>query len=344
METLDIIAGLAWDPEIRGFLSVLTGVVVLCGSVWLLLSTNSGIRLGSLIALAGFFGWMAIMGVVWWIYGIGYAGDAPSWELVEIVESSEEGDLYFAALDEANQLQSEEFPPAFDVVVASDDEVALAEFGPVSEDTLTADQTAGLTDEEIDELVVVENAKNEATTLSELAAVSPDLIDQDAEELGGWVLLSTAQAGEAQASALAFLLESDQFEFGAQNEVKTLDAFDYGGKDPLPADPSRWDRISHQITTAVQLTHPTHYGIVQFQAVTEESLESTPGEAPPPVFADESEPVISVIMIRNLGNLRFVPAMVTIGSFLIFCALCYMLHVRDKTAEENRAQFEAGIS
>ena len=108
METLDIIAGLGWDPEIRGFLSVLTGVVVLMGSVWLLLSTNSGVRLGSLIALAGFFGWMFIMGIVWWIYGIGWAGDPPSWELVEIVESSEEGDLEFAALDEAQELRSED--------------------------------------------------------------------------------------------------------------------------------------------------------------------------------------------------------------------------------------------
>ena len=344
MEALDIIAGLGWDPEIRGFLSVFTGVVVLCGSVWLLVSTNSGIRLGSLIALAGFFGWMAIMGVVWWIYGIGWTGDAPSWELVEIVESSEEGDLYFAALDEANELQSEDLPEAFSLVVASDDEVAVAEFGPVTEDTLTADQTEGLSDDEIDELVELENAKNEATTLSELAAVSPQLIDQDAEELGDWELLSTAQAGEAQASALAFLLESDQFEFEAQNEVKTLDAFDYGGKDALPSDPSRWDRISHQVTTAVQITHPTHYGIVQFQAVTDESLETTPGEPPPTAFADETQPVISVVMVRDLGNLRFLPAMVTIGSFLIFCALCYMLHVRDKTAEENRARFEAGIS
>jgi len=93
METVDLIAGVAWDPEIRGFLAVLTGVVVLMGSVWLLLATNTGARLGTLIASAGFFGWMVIMGAVWWIYGIGYRGDAPTWEEVEIAEGLDEVDL-----------------------------------------------------------------------------------------------------------------------------------------------------------------------------------------------------------------------------------------------------------
>jgi hypothetical protein len=341
METLDIIAGLAWDPEIRGFLSVLTGVVVLMGSVWLLLATNSGVRLGSLIALAGFFGWMGIMATIWWMYGIGYAGDAPTWELVEIVESTPEGDTTLAALDEAEELRSEDLPEAYAVAVASDDAVALAEFGPVSEDTLTPDQIEGLNEAEIAAYVELEQAKNEAATLSELAAVSPELVDQDDPALAEWTLLSTAESGEAQASAIAFLLEDGQFEFVSQAEVKVLDAFDTGGKPDLADDPSRWDRIANQITSAVRPTHPTRYGIVQFRPVTEESLESLPGEPPPTAFADETQPVISVVMRRNLGDLRFVPAMVAIGSFLIFGALCYMMHERDKVATQRWAEFEA---
>ncbi len=344
MEALDIIAGLAWDPEIRGFLAVFTGIVVLCGSVWLVISTNSGMRLGSLIALAGFFGWMTIMATVWWVYGRGYTGDGPSWELVEIVESSPGGHLEFAALDEAEALHPEDLPSAYDLVVASDDAVAKAEFGEVTAETLTDDQTAGLSDEEIEEYVAVETAKNEATTLAELAAVAPRLIDQNAEALADWVLLSTAESGDAQASAIAFLLDSEQFDFHEQNEFKVLEAFTRGGKDSLPDAPIRWDRIEHQVATALQLTHPTRHGIVQFQQVTEASLDLKPGQAPPPVFADEDKPVVSVVMVRNLGNLRFVPAMIALGSFLIFCALCYMLHERDKVVTANRAAFEAGKS
>jgi hypothetical protein len=37
---------LTWDPFMRGFLSVAVGVIVLCGSTYLLLGTNVGSRLG----------------------------------------------------------------------------------------------------------------------------------------------------------------------------------------------------------------------------------------------------------------------------------------------------------
>ena len=60
-QLLHIVAGIGWDPEIRGALTVLVGSLVLFGSVWLILNTNLGNRLGTLIALAGFFGWMLVI-------------------------------------------------------------------------------------------------------------------------------------------------------------------------------------------------------------------------------------------------------------------------------------------
>ncbi len=357
MEAIELIAGLAWDPEIRGFLAVLTGVVVLMGSVWLLLATNSGTRLGTLIALAGFFGWMTIMAAIWWVYGIGYRGDAPRWEPLEIVEGLDsEGHLTFAALDEAEELRSEDLPTAHELVVdayaglssvsdpelRTEIEVANKEFGVVTAADLTADQTEGLTDQEIAALADEEYAKNQVTTLSELAAVAPSFINQDDEALGGWTLLSTAQAGEAQASAIAILLESGDFSFSTQNDFKLLDAYSIGGKRGLPSDPSRWDRIETQIRTALTLQHPTRYGIVQLQAVLPESIDNLPGQAPKRPIADPDEPVVSVVMIRNLGNLRLVPALVTLGSLLIFLALCYMLHERDKVVMARVAEFNKG--
>ena len=84
-QLLHIVAGIGWEPEIRGALTVLVGSLVLFGSVWLILNTNLGNRLGTLIALAGFFGWMLVMGIVWWIYGIGLTGDSPTWEPKEII-------------------------------------------------------------------------------------------------------------------------------------------------------------------------------------------------------------------------------------------------------------------
>jgi hypothetical protein len=73
---------IGWEPELRGLLTVIIGVVILCGSVYGIMATNMGTRLAFLVALAGLFGWMMLMGMVWWIYGIGLRGPDPSWQAV----------------------------------------------------------------------------------------------------------------------------------------------------------------------------------------------------------------------------------------------------------------------
>jgi len=73
------VLAIGWEPELRGVLIVIIAIVTLCGSVYLLLATNLGARLGLLVALAGLAGWMMLMGIVWMIYGIGLKGPEPSW-------------------------------------------------------------------------------------------------------------------------------------------------------------------------------------------------------------------------------------------------------------------------
>jgi hypothetical protein len=82
MSSLASIFAITWEPEIRGILVVLIGVVVLMGSVYLILGTNLGARLGFMVALAGLAGWMALMGIIWMFYGIGLKGPEPSWAAV----------------------------------------------------------------------------------------------------------------------------------------------------------------------------------------------------------------------------------------------------------------------
>jgi hypothetical protein len=231
--------------------------------------------------------------------------------------------------------------PAGEQARVSEIRTAWADFGVITVDDLTADQIEGLTDAEIEALAVEEDAKNQATTLSELAAVAPSIVPDELPELGDWRLLSTAEMGEAQASAIAMLLESVDYDFAGQTEFKILNGYASGGKDGLPDDPNRWDRIYTQIKSALTFGHPTGYALIQVQAVTAESLDNLPGTAPKRPVADENEPVVSVIMVRNLGNLRLLPAMVTIGSLLLFFAFCYMLHERDKVAMARAADGEA---
>lgn len=71
---------ISWEPGIRGVLVVLTMVVVLIGGTYLIVGTNLGARLGVLVVLAAFFGWMATMGAIWWTYGIGLRGPDPTWQ------------------------------------------------------------------------------------------------------------------------------------------------------------------------------------------------------------------------------------------------------------------------
>ena len=73
---------IGWEPELRGLLTVIIGVVMLMGSIYMILATNMGARLAFLVALAGLTGWMMLMGATWWIYGIGLRGPDPTWEAI----------------------------------------------------------------------------------------------------------------------------------------------------------------------------------------------------------------------------------------------------------------------
>ena len=72
-------------------LTVIIGTVALCGSVYLLLGTNIGARLGFLVSIAGLAGWMMLMGIIWMIYGIGLVGNSPSWKPAEPFSIVREG-------------------------------------------------------------------------------------------------------------------------------------------------------------------------------------------------------------------------------------------------------------
>src|SRR5699024_11790091 len=81
----NLVGAMSWDPGFRGILTVVLAVLILCGSVGLIVSTNTGARLGSLVSVSALFGWLAVMGFIWAIYGIGWKGEEPSWELKDIV-------------------------------------------------------------------------------------------------------------------------------------------------------------------------------------------------------------------------------------------------------------------
>ncbi len=304
-------AAISWSPEIRNVLSVLVGAGVLMGSMYLILATNTGARLGLLITMATLFGWMTIMGAVWWVYGIGMLGEGPRWEVIEI----NTGDLTQAALAQARPLPEPFELPDPEQILADDPGLA-EQFPPPA-----PGQPAPI------------------PSLGAIFEVAPDLreeLDIDSQ-LAGWDLLITSdsQRGDAQATADAALGPDGTSTFESSSDYKVLEVYSLGGKPRLEDDANRLERIGHKLSSIWHWSHPTHYAVVQVQGVEPQAVE--PGEAPPPPVVDESAPVVSVIMERNLGDLRFPAAMVTLSFGILFALTCNALHRRDKLVAQHRA-------
>jgi hypothetical protein len=284
MTLVNTFAGIGWDPEIRGILTVVVGVVVLMGSVYLLLATNLAGRLGFLLALTAVFGWMTIHGITWWLYppGNGPAGRIPSWEIEEINHS----DLSQAQLEEAQDLDTSSLPSPEDL--------------------------RAMTPEEVEQLS-----------------------EEQADLLNDWRLLPEGNAarGEAQTTIDAALATGIVGGIGDTSDYVYLYAFDTGGKPRRESD-GAWDRLTNEVTNSLRITSPPHYAVIQLQpAVTQ---EAEPGQPPPTPEANESAGVISVVLVRDLGERRLPAALVTVGSASVFGVLCMMLHQRDRRVKEHR--------
>ena len=321
---MSVLAEIAWNPEIRNILGLCVGIGVLVGSIILIVSTNTGPRTGLLVVLACLFGWMSTMGAFWWMYGIGMKGEASHWRVVEI----NSGNLAEAQNPLARKLPSVDDQALVDQMLAAHPELK-AQANP-------------------------ENKPDKIYSIGELVELDPKLKTEfklAPSDLGGWRILnpSDKQRGDAQAVADAAIVAAK--EFGSDTTTasyKVVEAYDIGGKRPLPADTGdckiyntgTWDdcksRIWDDINTAVvQFTHPEHFAIVQVRQVIPQ--ETLPGQAPPTPKFDDTKPLVTVIMIRSLGDLRFPGFMVFAGFGVLFGITCNALHRRDKLEAANRA-------
>jgi hypothetical protein len=401
VNTLDLITlgGINWDPEIRGLLTVALASALLIGTVWLLLVLNTGVRLGSLVALAGLFGWFTIMAIIWWLQGIGYAGDSPTWEYegtfadppgTELTGIEDAFVANVADLPDPNCETGRIFPveetgwtfspprfgcqpraialalqysgPDRDQVIAAvaTVDVELIRTRLTERNNLLSTADPRYLDEasleaKVNEQVVAEAGRIDHMSLSTLAAAAPQVIEWATGlgylDLGDWTLLSTAESGEATASAEAFLTERDTFAFvpttvalADGSEVESVsplfvfeDTYETGGKPERSGD-GIWARVSNKIANSARITHPPHYAVVQARPAVPKP--QVLGEAPPLPEPDRNGETFSIVMVRNLGDLRLVPALVAIGSGLIFLTLVLSLHWRDLRFRREQEAFE----
>jgi hypothetical protein len=126
-----------WYPTIIGVLVVIAAVALFMGTIYLLLATNVGARLGFLISVAALSGFMVLLSLLWMSTASPLntlRGRVPSWKAVEVIKG---GDLskskidVIRDLDESNKLKD----PAEEanVKAALDQVVVTPEGGQSSE-------------------------------------------------------------------------------------------------------------------------------------------------------------------------------------------------------------------
>jgi hypothetical protein len=248
-----VVAALQWDPHIRGALIVLTATLILPGSVYLLLATNTGARLGFLLALTGLTGWLFLMGIIWTVYGIGLKGRAPEWVTKEIVT----GDVSQSTLDvmrdfpEGKWKEIKAGDKAYADAVAAADQVLAPSAAPPSA-----------------------HGHVEAPKEPEFESPFDRPTDYVAQPVG--------------------------YEVGGDNELFTIGRHKF------------------------YFRHSPHWAVVQVQPALPAQGEVIKPEA------DPSKPTTTVIMLRDLGNLRLPPFLVAVFAGTVFGICCFVLHQRDK--------------
>ncbi len=281
-----VLAALQWDPTIRGGLILLTSIVILCGSVYLLLATNSGPRLGFLLALAGLSGWMLLMGVVWAVFGIGMKGRDPAWEPQELITGSLANRVTIEALGD--------FPNGW---------------ANLPEGNATRADAASAADR-----VFVPAAGGGGGHGAEEGGLSPEeqvRFQSPFKRVGDYQLVGV-------------------HEKGGDNELFTIGTHDFFFR-----------HSPHYVVVQVQPTIPD---CKPNQAATPANPCLPPvefGQPPRQPVVNQNAPITTLIMVRDLGNVRLPPVLIALFSLIVFGVTCSALHERDKEIMRARGQIPA---
>ncbi|MEJ7764486.1 MAG: hypothetical protein WKF86_03225 [Acidimicrobiales bacterium] len=283
MGTLAVVASLlaefSWDPQIRGMVIVLTAVIILPGSVFLIMGTNVGARMGFLIAVAGLSGFCALLGLLWTFNAGGLVGRQPSWKAAEIAIG----------------------PPVAALSGGTDGLPAQIGDPP----------TQGWK-----ELPQGDPIRGDATAAAD-KLLAPD----------------TSEAIEGQEK------EPPEFQppFASPGDYVQIAAYQQGGRDT-----GVWFRIrNHRFfkqgpwyNPVGWFRAPANRVVITVQKTAPKLNEEDLTEQPRP---DLSQPLQTLVLVRDRGSLRFPPAMFSLFWLVVFAVTTWSLHQRDKEILARRA-------
>ena len=163
---------------VTGIGAVLSGIIVFCGSIWLLLTMVMGPRLAYFVTASVTLGFVLIMGLVWSFTQLGPVGQLPEYRDVALGEG---GDVDFAA--------ASAYPGEPWAAPAEDDDEAQTKASEAESGATDAIETA-LTEGEIDTFESIDQAQvvDDSTRL---------LVQEDAEYAA--VLMGPLTTGDAPA-------------------------------------------------------------------------------------------------------------------------------------------------
>ena len=149
----------------------------------------------------------------------------------------------------------------------------------------------------------------------------------------GWkqLALEDKEATEALAASDPILVppagEPGRKYFDAGGYI-VVGAFDIGGE--------RYGPFHLLNFRPFNVRHSPHYFVLQVQRSFKP--EALPGQSAAAPRAAPDAPVVSVILVRDLGALRREPALVALSSIALFSVCASTLHRRDKEAMRARAE------
>jgi hypothetical protein len=142
-----------WNPTILGVLVVLSAIGLFCGSVYLLLATNLGARLGFLVASAALTGFLVLLSILWMTTFTPLEspkGRDSSWKVREVVTQPSDSkiDKVRDIEQSGTKIDSEDLAnirPAIDagLVVPSATAVEGTEAGPFAKFATSSDYLLG---------------------------------------------------------------------------------------------------------------------------------------------------------------------------------------------------------
>lgn len=370
-----LLGAIAFDPNIRGILVVLTGATVLMGSVYMVLATNSGARLGIMLTAAALFGFGTILGLLWTINTGGLKGRDAAWMPAEINYNRLAPG---GAKVPVATAQLESLAPPEDL---ADPEELLARYpliramalGSEGKDYVPATLTKLKT---LVSPMVSVSTRDAAVTARKALDQAPDVVNEDAavaallaaqdeslrdqvhddaralradidSPFGDWCLISESdpRRGNAVSSADAELAKEKVFgETTSASDYIVGDVWFLGGREPCSTleERSQASRVWDRVKTVFMPKQPELLSAVTL--VRAKPVVVAPGEAPPSPSPLTGATTMTVVQRWNYGNVRLIPFVFFLINLSMFCLFAWLLHTRDKLAMEQRAAWKGGAA